>query len=83
MQNLVHCCCYFPCGLKILFLCTEVVNITEKLYNRVHLIAILAFMFFFRYIAYFGVVTSHKILFSCIGMSSLSCAKGSFLKLRW
>ena len=55
-------------------------NITEKLYNRMYLIAILAFIFFFKYIVYFGVVTSQKILFSCIGTSNLSCAKGSFLK---
>ena len=46
-------------------------NITEKLFNRIHLNDVLALILFFKYIVYLGVVTSHKILFSCIGTCSL------------
>ena len=65
MHYLVLCCCYFPCGLKILFLYTWVVNITQKLYNKMHLNAVLALIFFFKDFVYLGIVTSRKMLFSC------------------
>ena len=58
-------------------------NTTEKRYNnskKIHLNDVIALIFFFEHIWYFGVVTSYKILFSCISTSSLSCAKNSFLK---
>ena len=46
-------------------------NIMQKLYNKIHLNYVIAFIIFFIYM-YFGVVTSDKILFSCISTSSLS-----------
>ena len=67
MQHLVLCCCYCLCGLKILFMYTCVMNITQKLNNKTHLNAVIVLIFF----------TSHKI-FSCISMSSLACAKFFF-----
>ena len=36
----------------------------------------------FLYTLYFGVVTYHKILFSCINMSSLSCVQRFFSKMK-
>ena len=55
-------------------------NIKEKLYNKTYLNAVLAIKFIFCYIVYFGVVTFHKILKSCISTSSLAFAKDSFQK---
>ena len=36
----------------------------------------------FLYTMYFGVVTYHKILFSCINTSSLSCVQRFFSKMK-
>ena len=54
-------------------------NIMQKRYNKIYLNAEFA-LIFFLYTVYFGVLTSHKILFSRISLSSLPCAKDSFLK---
>ena len=54
----MHYSCYFPCGLKILFLCTCVINITQKLYNKIHLNACSHILF--EWILYWGVATSLK-----------------------
>ena len=54
-------------------------NILQKLYNKIHLNSVLALIFlFFLYIVYLSVITSHKILFSCISASRLSCVKDMF-----
>ena len=55
-------------------------NITQKLYNKMHLNAVLALIFFLKDFVYLGIVTSRKMLFSCISTSSLPCTKDSFLK---
>ena len=46
-------------------------NITKKIYNKIYLSAVIHLMFLEDNV-YFGVVTSHKILFSYISTSSLS-----------
>ena len=46
----------------------------QKLYSKIHLNDALALNFFLNNV-YFGVVTSHKLFFPCISMSSLSCVK--------
>ena len=38
-------------------------------------------LYYFLYV-YFGVVTSHKIIFSCISTSSLACAQRIFHKMK-
>ena len=48
MQHLVLFCCYCPCGLEILFWYTCVTSITEKLYNKIHLNAVIILIFFFN-----------------------------------
>ena len=59
------------CFVYILFSYTCKMNIMQKLYNKIHLNYVIAFIIFFIYM-YFGVATSDKILFSCISTSSLS-----------
>ena len=46
----------------------------QKRYNKMHLNDLLG-LYYFLYTVYFSVVTSHKMLFSCISMSSLSYVK--------
>ena len=44
---------------------------------------VIALVFFFHiHTVYFGVVTSHKILFSCLYRSSLSCVQRFFSKMK-
>ena len=50
-------------------------NITQKLYDKIHFNAVLALIFFFLI---YCVLTFHKILFSFIRASSLPCAKKNF-----
>ena len=65
-NNLVLCYYFFSCVLKILFSYPCIMNCTQKLYNKTYV--------------YFGVVTSHKIFFSCISTSSLSYGQRFFSK---
>ena len=57
-------------------------NITQKLYTKIHLNGVLVYLYFL-YIVYFGVVISHKMFFSCLSTSSLHLFQDSFLKGSW
>ena len=50
-------------------------NIMQKLYNKIHLNDVLALIFFLINCKLYSVFISHKILFLCISMSSLSCVQ--------
>ena len=52
-----------------------------KLYKKIHPINVLN-LILFLYGVYFGVVSSHKIFFSCISMSSLACVQRLSSKLK-
>ena len=52
-----------------------------KLYKTIHPINVLN-LILFLYGVYFGVVSSHKIFFSCISMSSLTCVQRFCSKMR-
>ena len=57
-------------------------NITQKLYNKIHLTSVLALILIFLYTVYFDTVFSHKKLFLCISTSSLSCVQRLFFKMK-
>ena len=69
---LVLCYCYFSCFLLKLFSYTCIINITQKLYNKIHLNDVLCSYIIFYMLCIFilSVVTSYKNFFSCISTSS-------------
>ena len=65
---------FTTCILKILFSYSCIMNISQKLYNRIHIIYVLSLIFFF-YILYTSVLLLHIKYQSCLTVPSFSLSR--------
>ena len=65
---------FTTCILKILFSYSCIMNISQKLYNRIHIIYVLSLIFFF-YILYTSVLLLRIKYQSCLSVPSFSLSR--------
>ena len=65
---------FTTCILKILFSYSCIMNISQKLYNRIHIIYVLSLIFFF-YILYTSVLLLHIKYQSCLTAPSFALSR--------